>query len=343
MDATPGSSAPGDVLAGAAPAIPLPAGALPDSFSGYQVLEQLHRGGQGLVYLAVQRSTRRKVAIKVMREGPFATAAEQARFEREIQVLGQLRHPNIVTIHDSGQVAGHHYFVMDYVGGQTLDGWMAHGPHALEEVLRLGSKLCTAVHAAHLRGITHRDLKPNNIRVDDEGEPRILDFGLAKIDLQTSSSGPTAVAMTQTGQFLGSLPWASPEQAEGAPHRIDLRTDVYSLGVILYQMLTGRFPYSVHGNMPDVLQRIQHTEPVRPSRNCAPDGPCSGNIDDEVETIVLKCLAKDPERRYQSADALARDLEHYLAGEPIEARRESAAYVLRKYVQRHRGRAASCW
>lgn len=339
--ATPGSSAPGADWEAGPPTPSLPSGAsLPDSFAGYQVLDRLQRGGQGVVYLAVQKSTHRKVAIKVMREGPFASPAEQARFDREIQVLGQLRHPNIVAIHDSGQVAGHHYFVMDYVGGQTLDAWMAHGPHTLEQTLRLGIKLCAAVHAAHLRGITHRDLKPSNIRVDEEGEPRILDFGLAKVELECSSAADTTFTMTQAGQFLGSLPWASPEQAAGDPRRIDLRTDVYALGVILYQMLTGRFPYSTQGTMPEVLERIQHAEPARLRAQRVADGPCSGRVDDDVETIVLRCLAKDPERRYQSADALGRDLAHYLAGEPIEARRESAAYVLRKYLRRHRGQTA---
>jgi tetratricopeptide (TPR) repeat protein/tRNA A-37 threonylcarbamoyl transferase component Bud32 len=297
----------------------------PDSFAGYQILKELHRGGQGVVYQAIQKSTKRKVALKVMREGPFATAAEEARFEREVQILGQLNHPNIVAIHDSGQAAGCHYFVMDYISGQPLDVWMASGERSVEETLRLFAKICNAVNAAHLRGITHRDLKPSNIRVDDNGEPHILDFGLAKV----AHSPEEASLMTLTGQFVGSLPWASPEQAEGVPSKIDLRTDVYSLGVILHQMLTGRFPYEVIGNMRDVLDRIMKAEPERPST-------IRKRINDEVETIVLKCLAKERERRYQSAGELARDIGHYLAGEPIEAKRDSAAYVLRKYLRKYR-------
>ncbi len=306
---------------GAGWAPPLPAG----SFAGYEILRELHRGGQGVVYQALQKSTKRKVALKVMKEGPFATPAEQARFEREVQILGQLNHPNIVAIHDSGQAGGCHYFVMDYIGGQPLDVWMAGASHSIEETLKLFARICAAVNAAHLRGITHRDLKPGNIRIDENGEPHILDFGLAKV----AHSAEEASLMTLTGQFVGSLPWASPEQAEGVPSKIDLRTDVYSLGVILYQMLTGRFPYEVIGNMRDVLDRIMKAEPERPST-------IRKRINDEVETIVLKCLAKERERRYQSAGELARDIGHYLAGEPIEAKRDSAAYVLRKYLRKYR-------
>ena len=304
----------------------LPAGLPPDSFSGYEILREVHRGGQGVVYQAIQKSTKRKVALKVMREGPFATLSEQARFDREVQILGQLDHPNIVAIHDSGQSGGCHFFVMDYIGGEPLDVWMASGARSVEETLRLFAKVCDAVNAAHLRGITHRDLKPGNIRVDDRGEPHILDFGLAKVAMEGQErAGP---AMTLTGQFVGSLPWASPEQAEGIPGNIDLRTDVYSLGVILYHMLTGKFPYEVIGSMRDVLDRILRAEPTRPSA-------IRRQIDDEVETIVLKCLHKEPGRRYQLAGELGRDIARYLAGEPIEAKRDSTAYMLRKYLRKH--------
>ncbi|HVP12319.1 MAG TPA: tetratricopeptide repeat protein [Phycisphaerae bacterium] len=309
-----------------------PASALalsPDSFAGYRILREIHRGGQGVVFQAIQESTRRKVALKVMREGPFATPAEQARFEREVEVLSQLNHPNIVTIHDSGRAAGCHYFVMDYISGQPLDVWIASREHSIKQTLTLFARICQAVNAAHLRGITHRDLKPSNIRVDDNGEPHILDFGLAKVATVAGSPSGAASLMTVTGQFVGSLPWASPEQAEGAPGKIDLRTDVYSLGVILYQMLTRRFPYDVIGNMRDVMDRIMQAQPVRPRTIRA-------DVDDEVETIVLKCLAKERERRYQSAGELGRDVGHYIAGEPIEAKRDSAAYVLRKYMHKYR-------
>ncbi|MGH6962046.1 MAG: serine/threonine-protein kinase, partial [Dongiaceae bacterium] len=331
---------------------------------------ELHRGGQGVVYLANQTATRRQVAIKVLREGPFAGPHDRARFEREVQILAQLRHPNIVTIHDSGMAAGQFFLVMDYIEGRPLDRWILdfgfsildfqkpkgraarskiQNPKSkIDQALRLFAKICDAVNAAHLRGIIHRDLKPGNILIDGAGEPNILDFGLAKLDasfqfpVSSFESGqPTAVDAdsgnskletrnyTRAGQFIGSLPWASPEQAQGAPDKIDMRTDVYSLGVILYQMLTGRFPYPVYGNMRDVLGNILHTEPIRPSRH-------RREINDEIDTLVVTCLQKDRERRYQTAGELARDVRRYLAGEPIEAKRDSGLYVLRKQLRRHR-------
>ncbi len=296
----------------------------PGSIAGYTIIRELHRGGQGVVYQAIQQSTRRKVAIKVMKEGPFGGAADRARFDREVTILGQLKHPNIVTVHDSGEAAGSHYFVMDYVSGRALDEHIERNKPSIDETLELFGKICEAVNAAHLRGVIHRDLKPGNIRVDANGQPHVLDFGLARSGSETGAS-----LMTLTGQFVGSLPWASPEQAEGVPGNIDIRTDVYSLGVILYQMLTGRFPYEVAGNMRDVLDNILQAEPARPST-------IRRQINDEVETIVLKCLSKAPERRYQSAGELGRDVRHYLAGEPIEAKRDSGWYVLRKNLQRYR-------
>ncbi|MCC6675901.1 MAG: protein kinase [Phycisphaerales bacterium] len=301
-----------------------------DAFPNYQLIRELHRGGQGVVYLAIQITTRRKVAIKVMREGPYAGGPERTRFEREVQILAQLKHPNIVGIHDSGVANGAFFYVMDYISGQTLDSWTSGEPRPIPEALALFLKVCDAVAAAHLKGVIHRDIKPANIRVDNAGEPQVVDFGLAKtISGDVVESDREPVMMTMTGQFVGSLPWASPEQAEGLPDKIDVRTDVYSLGVVLYQLLTGRFPYQVAGNMRDVLDRILRAEPARPST-------IRRKIDDEIETIVLKCLAKDRERRYQSAGELARDLRHYLAGEPIEAKRDSGWYVLKKALRRYR-------
>jgi WD40 repeat protein/tRNA A-37 threonylcarbamoyl transferase component Bud32 len=296
-----------------------------DSFPGYTILNEIQRGGQGVVYQALQKSTRRKVAIKIMREGRFAREADRARFQREVLLLGQLKHPHIVTIHDSGVAAGCHFYVMDYIDGEPLDVHMRTSDRSIDHTLRLFAEICQAVHAAHLLGIIHRDLKPGNIRIDQEGQPHILDFGLAK----TVSSDAEAAAMTLTGDFLGTRAWASPEQAALVPSEIDIRTDVYSLGMILYHMLTGKFPYDVTGNLRDVLDRIMVAEPVRPST-------IRKQIDDDVETIVLKCLSKEPERRYQTAGELARDIHRYLAGEPIEAKRDSMVYVLRKQLRRYR-------
>ncbi len=301
---------------------------LADSLPGYEVFEEIHRGGQGVVYRAVQKATRRVVAIKVVREGPFLGPRDKGRFDREVRILAQLKHPNIVTIHDSGTAMGSHYFVMDYVAGCALDEYVVGHCRTIDAALVLFAKICEAVSAAHLRGIIHRDHKPSNIRVDEYGEPHVLDFGLAKFDADHDEGVP-ARAMTITGQFVGSLPWSSPEQAEGTPGQIDLRTDVYSLGVVLYQMLTGRFPYEVAGKLRDVFDRILEADPVKPSR-------LRKEIDGEIETIVLKCLAKRPDERYQSAMAVSEDIERFLSHQPITARPPSLGYLGRKFIRRHR-------
>ena len=262
-----------------------------------------------------------------MKEGPFAGPADIARFKREVQVLAQLQHPNIVTIHASGRAAGCFYFVMDYIPGESLDGYMAGADLTIEATLRLFAKICEAVNAAHLHGVIHRDLKPRNIRIDPSGQPHVLDFGLAKVAGAEVSEDGRPMLVSMTGQVLGSLPYMSPEQAEGQPSKIDVRTDVYSLGVILYQMLTRKLPYDDSGGLHAVLDRIIKTEPARPST-------VRKEIDDEVDTIVLKCLAKGRDQRYQSAGELAREINHYLAGEPIEAKRDSGWYVLRKTILR---------
>ncbi len=303
--------------------------AVNDSIPGYQILGEIHRGGQGVVYQAIQKTTRRRVAIKVMREGPFAGKRDKARFEREVQIMAQLRHPNIVPIHDSGIASGNFYYVMDYISGQPLDAYMESRDYSIQETLQLFTRIAQAVNAAHLRGVIHRDLKPGNIRIDPEGEPHILDFGLAKMATGSVTEDSQPQVMTMTGQFIGSMPWSSPEQAEGIPSKIDVRTDVYALGVILYQMLTRRFPYDIAGSMRDVLDNIIRVEPVRPSS-------MRKEIDDEVETIILKSLAKDRDRRYQSAGELSNDVLRYLKGEPIEAKRDSLSYMLRKQLRRYR-------
>ncbi|MHC5114927.1 MAG: serine/threonine-protein kinase, partial [Planctomycetota bacterium] len=301
-----------------------------DSFPGYELTGELHRGGQGVVYRAIQTGTKREVAIKALRGGAFSASRDRARFEREVEILGQLKHPNIVTVHDSGTAAGGTYFVMDFIAGRPLDEHVADARAGVDEVMRLFAEICEAVNVAHLRGVIHRDLKPSNIRVDENGTPFILDFGLAKID-EASEGLASAPTMTVPGQFVGSLPWASPEQAEddASGHALDVRSDVYSLGVILYQLLTGEFPYDVGGGVRTVFENITAAEPV-PPRTLRTD------INDEVETIVLKCLHKEPERRYQSAGELARDVRRYLAGEAIEAKRDSTWYVLTKTVRRYR-------
>jgi serine/threonine protein kinase len=320
----------------------LPAGVLPPDFlPGYRLQREIHRGGQGIVYHAVQLSTNQSVAIKVMRGGPLAGSSDQIRFKREVQILAELSHPQIVAIRDTGQAGSLRYFIMDHVDGFPLDAYVERVRPNIKQTLRLFANVCDAVNAAHLRGVIHRDLKPGNILVDDAGTPRILDFGLAKLVSDDSNLD----TITHAGQFVGTPLWASPEQAAGEHVNVDLRTDVYSLGVILHRLLTGRLPYETHGGTQAILDRIQHTEPISPrivgavsdrdhtvSDRDRPDG----RINDEVETIVLKCLAKERERRYQAAGELGADIRRYLAGEAINAKRDSLPYVTRKLIRRHR-------
>jgi serine/threonine protein kinase len=289
---------------------------------GYSIVRELSRGGQAVVYLALQLSTGRNVAMKVMRDGPFADERAMARFKREVQALAALNHPNIVTIFDTGQTSdGSRYLAMNYIPGRSLDEYMQTRQQKPSgdpsKLLRLFLKICAAVSAAHLRDVVHRDLKPSNIRIDDRGESHILDFGLARLPAsgQKTSQHPVSI----TGEFLGTLPWSSPEQAEGDPDKIDQRTDVYSLGVILYQMLTGgRFPYAVVGNIRDVLNNILTAVPTPPSKAIQTPGleSRSENVNKTIEKIVLKALAKKREDRYQSAGELGKEIARYLAGQP---------------------------
>lgn len=311
------------------------------SFPGCRVVREISRGAQGVVLEAVQTGTQRRVAIKVLREGLIADAREKLRFEQEVLVLGRLRHPNIVAIHESGTVDGHFYYVMDHIDGQRLDVYLASSPPlpkdraaplSVKETLQLFKKICEAVNAAHLAGVIHRDLKPGNILVDSSGEPHVLDFGLAKRIAPAFEfhppEGQTEV-QSLTTHFVGTPQWASPEQVEGESRLLDTRTDVYSLGVILYHMLTGRFPYPVVGSLRQIFQNIVATEPARPRA-------LRRVIDAELETLLLKCLAKDRDRRYSTAGDLARDIERYLHGDPIEARSDSRWYLARKAARRYR-------
>ncbi len=294
---------------------------------GYTILAEIHRGAQGVVYEAVQEAANRTVALKVLLRGRYASHRERLRFEREIDLVAGLSHPHIVTLFDSGEAEGHQYFAMQYVDGLRLADHVIAHRLGIDETLRMVVKVCRAMAYAHQRGVIHRDLKPGNIHVDAEGEPHVLDFGLAR---PAHGSDGVRAGMTVTGAFLGTIRYASPEQVAGEHRQIDTRTDVYSLGVILYELVTGRCPYRLAGSMPDVLKSITDVAPVRPSA-------IRPEIDDDVETIILKAISKEKDRRYHSAEALAQDLERALAGKPIEARSDSGMYVLRKTLARHRG------
>jgi serine/threonine protein kinase len=310
---------------------------------GYQLLDEIGCGGQATVYRARELTSDLTVAIKILHAGPNADDASRERFRRETTALKALNHPNIVCVIESDQTpAGLDFLVMNYVDGRPLDAlWndrkfaarVAPEPPAR---LRLFKKICDVVQAAHRAGITHRDLSPSNILLDEQGEPHVLDFGLAATAFDALMS-PDGRNVTVTGQFIGKLKYASPEQARGTRGAIDVRTDVYSLGVILYQILTnGAFPYEVVGNVVDVLNNIIHSKPTPPSAQLAaaagsaPAIPPIKHIrmrtgpplvNETMEAVVLKALEKDPQLRYESAGAFGEDIERYLAGTPTTAKR----------------------
>ncbi len=319
---------------------------IPPRIDEYDIQHELSRGGQGVVYQAIQTSTKRKVAIKVLLEGRYAAQAARRRFEREIELVAQLKHPGIISIFHSGTTPdGRPFYVMDFVRGESLIHHVRSHRLALDATLTLFAEVCAAVQFAHQRGVIHRDLKPSNIIVDPDGRPKVLDFGLAK---WLAAPAETLVSITQ--EVVGTLRYMSPEQARGNPDEIDTRADVYALGVILYELLTGRSPYPIDGcELAEALRHISQTEAEPPSRRWSADVGItrrSGSrstrcpIDNELETIVLKSLNKERTRRYQSAGELGRDIERYLAGEPIEAKRDSAVYVLAKQLRKHRVPAA---
>ena len=307
---------------------------------GYELLREISRGGQGVVYQAIQFSTKRKVAIKVLLEGHFASRASRKRFEREIELVASLRHPNIISVFDSGVTPdGHPYYVMDYVRGLPITAYIRGQQLPLQEALRLFALVAGAVSHAHHKGIIHRDLKPSNILIDSDGAPRILDFGLAKTLTTTEKS-----VFSLTGQVVGTLPYMSPEQTGGNPDEIDTRTDVYSLGVTLYEILTGKPPYPVAGTLAEVIRNITQTEPLPLVRAWSSDSGIHSSavraakcpVDHELEIIVRKALAKHRDRRYQSAGELARDVNNYLTGAPLDAKRDSALYLISKAIQRNK-------
>jgi len=267
------------------------------------------------------------VALKVLLEGPLASEMARRRFEREIALAAQLRHPNIIPIYDSGLADGRMYYAMEYVHGLGLGPYLKTNDLSIAARLRLFVKICQAVSHAHQRGVVHRDVKPSNVLVDADNEPHIVDFGLAKasalVDPTTSVSA----------QIIGTPAYMSPEQAAGDPAALDTRTDVYSLGVVLYEMLTEQMPYDTNSSLGKILENVARAEPAPPQNH-------NSEIDGELSTIVLKALQKAKEDRYQSVDAFSSDVQRYLAGEPITARPASSFYLLRKAVNNNRAATA---
>lgn len=311
------------------------AAALPETIGEYRVLGLLGEGGMGVVYLAEQRSPRRTVALKVMRTA--AGRATARRFQREAEVLGRLAHPNIALIHEAGVVeaegaggvrgaAPRPFFAMEYVEGLPITRFCQLHELGSRERAAILVKVCDAIQHAHDRGVIHRDLKPANVLVDARGEPKVLDFGIAR--LQTPEQAATL--HTATGEVVGTLPYMSPEQISGNPDAIDQRTDVYALGVLLFELLTGRRPIDLRErSLPEAVRMVSENEPTRLATL---DRSLRGDLD----TIVAKCLEKAPARRYQTAGALAEDLRRYLDHRPIEARPPSTMYQVAKFARRHR-------
>jgi tetratricopeptide (TPR) repeat protein len=321
----------------------------PERIGDYRIIKRLGAGGMGVVYEAEQSHPRRLVALKVVRGGAYVDETHLKMFHREAQTLGRLKHPAIAAIFESGDTEdGQHFFAMELVRGETLSEWLrkrksgALSTAELRLRLELFRKICDAVAYAHQRGVVHRDLKPSNILVTKESRSvtgaaggevpdiKILDFGLARI---TDSDLALSTIVTQVGKVQGTLPYMSPEQFKGVPEEIDLRTDVYSLGVVLYEMLTGQLPHDVSRGAIHEAARIVCAEPVK-----SLSGSWSGarRPDRDIETIVLKALEKEPSRRYQGVSSLSEDVHRYLCDQPITARPPSAVYQLRKMVARHR-------
>jgi non-specific serine/threonine protein kinase/serine/threonine-protein kinase len=305
------------------------AGSLPPFIGRYRVIRLLGEGGMGTVYEAEQDEPRRVVALKVIRPG-LATPERLRRFRHEAQALGRLQHAGIAQIYDAGAAdtgfGPQPYFAMELVRGESLDRYVATHPLSTREKLALMAKICEGVHHAHQRGLIHRDLKPGNILIDETGQPKILDFGVARL----TESEAQLTMQTEVGQIVGTLAYMSPEQVQGDPQEIDTRTDVYSLGVILYELLTGQLPYNVSGRqIPEAVRTIREVDPASLSS-------ISRNYRGDVETIVGKALEKDKARRYESAAALGADIQHYLSDEPILARPPSTSYQLSKFARRHR-------
>lgn len=293
----------------------------------YELLEEIARGGMGVVWRARHRRLGREVALKFVREPLLPGEDGSLRFQNEAQAAAQLRHPHIVTVHEVGEADGRWFLSMELVSGGTLADRMKRAPLDARGAAALLAKVARAVQHAHERGILHRDLKPANILLDAEGEPRVTDFGLARLSERDCS-------LTLSGVLMGTPAYISPEQAAGIQRAITPASDVYSLGAILYECLAGRPPF-VADTQFELLRSVMDEEPQRPAS-------VRQGTDRDLEIIALKCLDKNPAARYASALALAQDLERWLAGKPISARAVSRMERVKKWARRHPA-VASLW
>ncbi|MBT6282878.1 MAG: serine/threonine protein kinase, partial [Phycisphaerae bacterium] len=311
-------------------------GHIPKEIGRYKVRRVIGSGGMGTVYEAMQESPRRKVAIKVMRSGVTSKSAMR-RFEYESQILGRLSHPCIAQVYEAGTyddgTGGVPYFAMEYIiGAKTLLEYANQKDLNVHEKLILFEQVCDAVHHGHLKGIIHRDLKPDNILVDSSGNPKIIDFGVAR---STDSDMVVTTLQTNVGQLIGTVQYMSPEQCEADPDLIDARSDVYSLGVILYELLTGQVPYNL-SSIPiyEATRLIREQQPTKMTT-------IAEGIQGDLETIVSKSMDKDRDRRYQSSYEIGQDITRFLENEPIHARRASMVYQLKMFARRNKAVVAT--
>jgi serine/threonine protein kinase len=301
---------------------------------GYQVLEPLGRGGMGTVWHAVQLGTRRKVALKLMSAAIFTSEQARIRFDREVELTARLAHPNIAQVFDSGVDRGIYFYAMERIEGIALDLYVETHKLPRHEILNMMLTICRAIRHAHQRGVIHRDLKPGNILIDADGQPHVVDFGLAQTIMREpgrtdAPNQPDADGEASVDTDVAGTPaFMSPEQAAGGFDRLDVRADVYSLGVILYRLLVKQPPHDLSGSAAEILRRIANDDVVLPKS-------IDRSIDRDLQALLLRALARDPDDRYASAGELARDLNNYLTGEALIARPHTFFYVLHKQFKKH--------